>query len=125
MPRNWVSFALFSLPIVAVRIEGTIVRALVDTGASQSLNDPRLVKQLALAEEGAASIIGIMSLPIQVPLVSLSRVSMAQHLLKPFKAGIVDLTNLRIGIQLVLGINAFSGYRLQFDFSEGRLYLLQ
>jgi hypothetical protein len=87
------------------------------------LIDPRLVKQLALTEEGAASIIGIMSLPIQVPLVSLSRVSMAQHLLKLFKAGIVDLTNLRIGIQLVLGINAFSGYRLQFDFSEGRLYL--
>jgi hypothetical protein len=52
-----------------------------------------------------------MSLPIQVPLVSLSRVSMAQHLLKLFKAGIVDLTNLRIGIQLILGINAFSGYR--------------
>jgi hypothetical protein len=39
------------------------------------LIDPRLVKQLALTEEGAASIIGIMSLPIQVPLVSLSRVS--------------------------------------------------
>jgi len=50
---------------------------------------------------------------------------MAQHLLKLFKAGIVDLTNLRIGIQLILGINAFSGYRLQFDFSEGRLYLLR
>ena len=66
-----------------------------------------------------------MSLSIQVPLVSLSRVSMAQHLMKPFKAAIVDLTNLRIGIQLVLGINAFSGYRLQFDFLEGRLYLLR
>jgi hypothetical protein len=36
----------------------------------------------------------------------------------------VDLTNLRIGIQLVLGINAFRGYRLQFDLAEGRLYLL-
>jgi DNA-binding transcriptional ArsR family regulator len=89
------------------------------------LIDPRLVKQLALPEEGAASIIGITSLPIQVPLVSLSRVSMTQHLLKLFKAGIVDLTNFRIGIQLVLGINVFSGYRLQFDFSEGRLYLLR
>jgi len=74
VPRNWASFARFSLPIVAVRIEGTIVRALVDTGASKSLIDPRLVKQLALTEEGAASIIGIMSLPIQVPLVSLSLV---------------------------------------------------
>ena len=80
MPRKWAFFPRFSLPVVAVRIGGTIVRALVDTGASQSLIDPRLAKQLGL-------------------------------------------TNLRIGAQLILGISAFSGYRLQFDFAEGKLYL--
>jgi hypothetical protein len=50
--------------------------------------------------------------------------SIGQCALKPFKSGIIDLANLRIGAQLVLGINAFGGYRLQFDFAEGRLYLL-
>jgi len=124
VPRNWASFAPFSLPVVAVRIGGTIVRALVDTGASQSLSDPRLVKQLALSEEGSGWIIGIATSPIQVPLVSIAGLSIGQCSLRPFKAGVIDLTSLRIGAQLVLGINAFSGYRLQFDFAEGKLYLL-
>jgi hypothetical protein len=44
--------------------------------------------------------------------------------LQPFTTGIIDLTHLRLGIQLVLGINAFRGYRLQFDLAEGRVYLL-
>ena len=44
--------------------------------------------------------------------------------LHPFTAGITDLTHLRLGIQLLLGINAFRGYRLQFDLAEGRVYLL-
>ena len=124
MPRNWASFTPFSLPVVAVRIGGTIVRALVDTGASQSLSDPHLVKQLGLSDEGSGSIIGIATPPIQVRLVSITGLSIGQCSLRPFKAGVVDLTGLRIGAQLVLGVNAFSGYRLQFDFTEGKLYLL-
>lgn len=124
MPRNWASFTPSSLPVVAVRVGGTIVRALVDTGASQNLIDPLLVKQLDLAEEGSGWIVGIKASPVQVPLVSLSVVSIAQCSLKPFKAGVIELTNLRIGAQLVLGIHAFGGYRLQFDFAEGKLYLL-
>ena len=123
MPRSWASFAPFSLPVVAVRIGSTIVRALVDTGASQSLSDPRLVKQLGLAEEGSGWIIGIATSAIQVPLVSIAGLSIGRCSLKPFKAGVIDLTNLRIGAQLVFGINAFGGYRLQFDFAEGKLYL--
>jgi predicted aspartyl protease len=124
VPRNWASFTALSLPIVAVLIGGTIVRALADTGASQSLIDPHLVKQLGVAEKGSGWIVGIVASPIQVPLVSVAGVSIGQCSLKPFKAGVIDLANLRIGVQLVLGINAFVGYRLQFDFAEGRLYLL-
>ena len=107
-----------------MRIGGTIVRALVDTGAAQSLIDPRLVKQLGLTGEKSGWIIGIATSPIQVPLVSVVGLSIGQRTLKPFNAGIIDLTSLRIGAQLVLGINAFGGYRLQFDFAEGKLYLL-
>lgn len=124
MPRNWASFPAFSLPIISLRIGGTIIRALVDTGASQSLVDPRLVKQLDLKQEGTAAIVGIQTEPIQVSLVTIRGAAIGRCRLKPFKAGIIDLTNLRIGIQLVLGINAFRGYRLQFDLSEGKLYLL-
>lgn len=46
MPRNWASFPPHRLPVIALRVSDTIVRALADTGASQSLIDPRLIKQL-------------------------------------------------------------------------------
>lgn len=124
MPRNWASFLPFSLPVIALRVKDTIVRALVDTGASQSLVDPRLVKQLNLPEEGTGWIVGIGTEPIQVPLVSVDGAAIGSCLLATFKAGITDLSNLRIGIQIILGINAFRGYRLQFDLAKGRLYLL-
>lgn len=124
MSRNWASFTPFSLPVIALRVAGTIVRALADTGAAQSLVDPRLAQQLDLTEEGTRSIVGITTAPFQVSLVSIDSAAIAQCPLRPFKAGIVDLTNLQIGVQLILGINAFRGYRLQFDMAEGRLYLL-
>jgi len=59
VPRSRASFRPDSLPVIALRIGGTIVRALVDTGASQSLVDPRLVKQLGLHEEERSWIVGI------------------------------------------------------------------
>ncbi|MBI2359470.1 MAG: retropepsin-like domain-containing protein [Deltaproteobacteria bacterium] len=124
MPRNWASFRPHSLPIISLRIGGTIVRALLDTGASQSLIDPHLVKQLDLEEEGTGWIVGIRTEPFQVSLVTIRGATIGRCRLKPYKAGIIDVTNLRIGIQLVLGVNAFRGYRLQFDFAQGKLYLL-
>jgi hypothetical protein len=124
VPRNWASFPPFALPIIALRIHDTIVRGLADTGASQSAIDPRLVHQLDLEGSGTGRIIGIGTAALQVPIVALDRVVIARCPLQPFTAGIMDLTHLRIGIQLILGINAFRGYRLQFDLAEGRLYLL-
>ena len=72
MPRSRASFRPFSLPVIALRIGGTIVRALVDTGASQSVVDPRLVKQLGLREEERSWIVGIGTEPRQVSSVSIT-----------------------------------------------------
>jgi len=124
VPRSRASFRPLSLPVIALRIGGTIVRALVDTGASQSLVDPRLVKQLGLREEERSWIVGIGAEPRQVSSVSITGAAIGRCSLTRFSAGIMDLTNLRIGIHLILGINAFRGYRLQFDFSKGTLHLL-
>ena len=101
-----------------------IVRALVDTSASQSLVDPRLARQLNFQEDGSGWIVGVGTEPLQVSFISIENAAIDRNVLKSFRAGIFDLTNLRIGIQLILGINAFQGYRLQFDFANGRLYLL-
>jgi predicted aspartyl protease len=124
VPRHWASFPPFTLPVIALRVEDTIVRALADTGASQSLIDPRLVTQLGFVASGMRQIIGLGTTPLQVPLVTLDSVVIGRCPLQPFTAGIIDLTHLRLGIQLLLGINAFRGYRLQFDLANGRVYLL-
>ena len=124
MPRNWASFPPFTLPVIALRVVDTLVRALVDTGASFSLIDPRLVTQLGLTAAGTRSVIGLGTTLLQVSLVTLNSVVIGRCPLQPFTTGIIDLTHLRLGIQLVLGINAFRGYRLQFDMAEGRVYLL-
>lgn len=124
MPRSWASFPAHSLPVIALRIGNTIVRALVDTGASQSLIDPRLVKQLDLQKDGSGWIVGVGTKPVEVSLVSIEAATIGRCNLNPFRAGILDLSNLRIGVQLILGIDAFHGYRLQFDLAKGKLYLL-
>lgn len=110
--------------MIALRVGGTIVRALVDTGASQSLIDPRLVKQLGLREGERSWIVGIGAEPRQVSSVPITGAAIGTCSLPRFTAGIMDLTNLRIGIHLILGINAFRGYRRQFDFNRGNLHLL-
>jgi len=124
VPRSRASFPPLSLPVIALRIGGTIVRALVDTGAAQSLVDPRLVKQLGLRVEEHSWIVGIGTEPRQVSSVLITGAAIGRCSLTRFSAGIMDLTNLRIGIHLILGINAFRGYRLQFDFKKGTLHLL-
>lgn len=55
--------------------------------------------------------------------VQLSDLHVARLPLSVFEAGVIHLDNLCLGIDLVLGIRAFEGYRLQFNFREGRLYL--
>lgn len=110
--------------MIAVRVGNTIIRALVDTGAVYSLIDPRLMQQLGLAVTGSHQMIGLGTKPLTVSLVTVDSVVIAQCPLLPFLAGSTDLTHLRLGIQLLLGIHAFRGYRLQFDFAAGRVYLL-
>lgn len=123
MPREWASFRPRSLPIITVRRDPWVIRALADTGAQTSLVHPRLVLQLGLPTIGDLPLAGIGSPLMQVPRVRLAALHIARLPLKEFDAGVVNFDNLRLGIDLILGINAFDGYRLQFDFAEGRLYL--
>ena len=87
MPRNWASFPPFTLLVVALRVVDTLVCALVDTGASFSLIDLRLVTQLGLTAAGTRSVIGLGTTPLQVSLVTLNNVMIGRCPLHPSPPG--------------------------------------
>lgn len=124
MPREWAAFRPQTLPIIIVRRASWSVRALADTGAQRSLIHPSLLHQLGLPTHGELSLVGLGSPLLRVPRVQLEGFSVARYPLRVFEAGVMNMDHLRLGISLILGINAFVGYRLQFDFTAGRLYLL-
>jgi hypothetical protein len=125
MPRQWVAFPPNSLPVVWARLAQHRFRVLVDTGAARSLITPAVVSGLGLRMVGTERIIGVTGAVASVPLVEVSSVGIGQIVLPPFQAGVLELGPLRLGIQAILGVNAFAGRRLQIDFPGGRMYLLR
>ena len=99
-------------------------RVLIDTGAARSLVTPTVASGFGLRIVGTERIIGITGTIASVQLVEVAGVGLGQCELPPLQAGVLELGPLRLGIQAVLGVNAFAGRRLQIDFLAGRLYLL-
>ena len=124
MPRNWVAFAPNGLPVIAARLGTHRLPVLVDTGAARSLIVPAVASGLGLRIIGTDWIVGVTGSVASVPLVEVAGVGIGAIDLPPFRAGVLELGHLRLGIQAVLGVNAFAGRRLQIDFTEGRMYLL-
>lgn len=124
MSRNWVAFAPNSLPVVMARLGNHRFPVLVDTGAARSLLVPTVASRFSLRIVGADRIIGVTGAITAVQLVEVAGVGLGNVDLPPFRAGVLELSHLRLGIQAVLGVNAFAGWRLQVDFAEGRIYLL-
>ncbi len=125
MPRTWVAFSPNTLPVVWARLAQQRFRVLIDTGAARSLIAPAVASSLALRIVGTDSIIGVTGTVASVPLVEVIGVGIGPIELPLFRAGVLELGPLRLGIQAILGVNAFAGRRLQIDFLEGRVYLLQ
>ena len=124
MSRNWVAFTPNRLPVVAARLNEHRVSVLIDTGALRSLIVPAVASDFGLRIIGNDRIVGVNGRVSPVQLVELDSVGLGAIDLPPFRAGVLELGHLRLGIQGVLGVNAFTNRRLQIDFNEGRVYLL-
>jgi len=123
MPRHWVAFAPNDLPVVWARVAQHRFRVLIDTGAARSLVVPAVASGLGLRIVGTERIVGVTGTVASVQLVEVVGRGLGQIELPPVQAGVLDLGPLRLGIQAIPGVNAFTG-RLQIDFPEGRLSLL-
>lgn len=124
MSRSWLPFPRRGLPVVGVRIGPDRYRALVDTGAAVSMVAPDVALRLGLQEAGEMTIIALSGEREPFPLVQLPSVGFAGVELAPCRAVVRPLTQLDLKIELLLGVNAFAGRRLQFDFPAGRVYIM-
>lgn len=123
MPRTWLSFKLNSIPVVSVHIAGRRYQAMVDSGASFSMVSPDLSIRLGLPKKGWQLIRSIHGDVQNKSLVELPKIGVAELELPSCKAAITHLTPLRLGIDLLLGVNAFKNRRVDIDFKQGSVYV--
>lgn len=103
MPRNWVAFAPNGLPVIAARLGTHRLPVLIDTGAARSLIVPAVASGLGLRIIGTDRIVGVTGSVASVQLVEVAGVGIGTIDLPPFRAGVLELGHLRLGIQAVLG----------------------
>lgn len=123
MPRTWLSFTPNSIPVVSVHIAGCRYQAMVDSGAAFSQISPALSLRLGLPQKGLQLIVSIHGDIQNKSVVDLPVIGVAELELASCKATISNLSALRLGIDLILGVNAFKNRRVDIDFKEGRVYV--
>lgn len=125
MSRNWLRFTSGDVPVVSVRIGARRYFVLVDTGAAISFVMPDVSLKLGLPKDGFQNIVALNGQLETVPTVLLPAICFGDVELAPCRAGLRNLKPLGLGIELLLGVNAFAAHRLQFDFREGRIYVVE
>lgn len=125
MARSWLQFDSRRAPVVGVRIDCDHYRALVDTGADISFIAPALSLRLGLQRVGDQAVVALNGSRQIMPAVQLPVVGFGNILLGPCHAALCHVSRLGLPIELILGVNAFAKHRLQFDFIDGRIYIIQ
>jgi hypothetical protein len=123
MPRSWLSFRPSSIPIVAVHVAGLQYFAMIDSGADASMITPDLSILLGLPKKGQQLIRSVYGQLQTKNVVELPVIDVGELELPPCKASISNLSVLRFGIDLLLGVNAFKNHRVYTDYKEGRVYI--
>jgi hypothetical protein len=125
MSRNWLQFSAKRAPVVSVRLGNGVFRALVDTGAEVSLIAPNTSLRLGLKKLGDRDILVLGGARLSLRVVELPSVGFGNVQLLPCQAGVLEVAKLGLPIEIVLGVDAFVNRRLQIDFREGRIYVLE
>jgi predicted aspartyl protease len=125
MPRNWLPFVRRRTPVVGISIGPRRYYALIDTGAQISMIAPDIAIRLGLATVGLQRMIGITGEIDSVSVVQLPSFHFGKIELPYCRAALINVKRLNLGIQLILGGNAFANRRLQFDFKDERVYIVE
>lgn len=122
--RNWLAFPPNRLPIVYTHIGVWRIPTLIDTGAEASMISPDVAARLGRIVLGHDRIRSITGYEEIVPISTVENWGWGGVTIPTLKVLIVNLERFGRNIDAILGVNAFSPHKLQFDFSAGRLYLL-
>lgn len=85
---------------------------------------PHVALRLVLTKVGDQRLIGITGRSEVFRLVELSSVGFGSIDLGPFRAVVCEVARIGFSIELILGVNAFKNHRIQFDFIDGRIYII-
>jgi predicted aspartyl protease len=124
MSRRWLQFTKGSVPVVDVRLGNRRYRALIDTGSAYTMIMPDLALKLGLPRVGTKMIVALNGQYETLVTVDLPPVGFGNTELVAHEAGLRNLRPLGLGVELLLGVAAFQKLRLQIDFKEGHIYLL-
>jgi hypothetical protein len=86
---------------------------------------PEVALRLGLPREGTMLAGKLGGPPDALPIVQLPEIQFAAINLPACQALVRNLASLGLNVEFILGVNAFANRRLQFDFKEGRVYLLE
>ncbi|HXI89479.1 MAG TPA: retropepsin-like aspartic protease [Blastocatellia bacterium] len=125
MSRNWLQFSAKRSPVVSVRLGNGVFRALVDTGAEVSLINPNTALRLGLKKLGDRDLLVLGGARLSLRVVELPCIGFGNVELLACQVCVLEVAKLGLPIEIVLGINAFVNRRLQIDFREGRIYVLE
>jgi predicted aspartyl protease len=125
MTRQWLQLESRRLPIVNVRLGVNRCLALIDTGAEVSMVAPHISLRLGLSQIGDQMIVGVTGHSELFRVVQLSSVGLGSIDLDPFRAVVCEVSRIGFPIDLILGVNAFKNHRIQFDFIDERIYIIQ
>ncbi len=85
---------------------------------------PAMSQLLNLKITGRRYIVGITGQTELVETATADNIGLGEVMLPPFEAALVDVKRLGKKIEFILGVNAFRDRKLQINFNEGTICLL-
>ena len=86
---------------------------------------PNLSLRLGLKQIGHQVIVGLTGKRELLHAVELPGIGFGSAQIDSCRAAVFEVSNLGLPVDLILGVNAFRQLRIQFDFVDGRIYIIE
>jgi len=86
---------------------------------------PTLSLRLGLQRIGRQAIVGLTGKRELLHAVELPSIGFGSIQIHSCRAAVFEVSKLGLPIDLILGVNAFGYHRIQFDFVDGRIYIIE